>query len=166
MSCGSRPDAWILAFLLAACVPGQVLAQGWTETQVWAVAVASRPGFAGAGFGLASRDASRSRLGAAAAAGLLESGGAAGRLELAWHFLLDPVRTRGAAVYGGGGLVLASGEGGRLRARLQLTIGAESGPAARRGTFVEVGVGGGARLAAGVRLRTRRAPPSRAGPAP
>ncbi len=165
MSCASRPSAWSIAAALAAApllpgAGGTALAQagGWRETQLLAAGVASRPAFGGAGLGLARRDAGRTRLGAAALVGALEGGEVAGRVELAWHFLLDPARRRGLGVYGGGGLAVATQPGGRLVARLQLALGAESSPALRRGWFVEAGVGGGARLAAGLRWRSRRGP--------
>jgi hypothetical protein len=119
-------------------------------------ALGSKPAFLGAGAGVSWRDAGRTRLGAAALAGLLDNGEAAGRLEFAWHFMLDPGRRSGSAVYGGGGLALASGPGGRVAARLQLTLGAEQAPAARSGWFFELGLGGGVRAAAGVRWRVPR----------
>jgi hypothetical protein len=165
MICASRPEAWgkaraarlLLAAAFASVPASPAAAQGWRETQAWGVAVASRPEFAGAGFGFAWRDAGRTRLSGAAALGVLEGGNLAGRVELAWHFLLDPGRRRaGLALYAGGGLALATREGGRPVARLQLALGAESAPALSRSWFVEAGVGGGVRLAAGLRWRARR----------
>ena len=55
MSCGSRPEVWIAAILVAAATR-PLMAQGWHETQVWGAAVASRPAVASAGFGIAWRD--------------------------------------------------------------------------------------------------------------
>lgn len=156
MSCTSRPEAWgVLLLALLRAVP--VAAQGWTETQVMGVAVASEPVFAGGGAGVAWRDAGRTRLGAALAAGVLDNGEAAGRVELVWHFLLDPARARGGAVYGGGGLAVATGPAGDPAARIQLVLGVEAAPGSRHGAFVEAGVGGGVRLAAGLRWRARGA---------
>ncbi len=160
MSCASRPEAWGIVVALAAvvCPPQAARAQGWTETQAWAVGTASRPAAVLAGVGVGWRDRGRTRLGGVFAAGVLETGDPAGRLEFTYHFLLDPGRTRGAAVYGGGGLALASGERADLAARVLITVGADVAPAAPRGWFVELGLGGGARLAAGFRWRTRSAP--------
>jgi hypothetical protein len=133
-------------------------AQGWREIEAWSVAVASRPAFVGGGLAVRARDRGRTRLGVGGAAGALEGGDAAGRIEATWHFLLDPARASGLALYGGGGIALASGAGGRLAARLQLALGAETAPASRRSLFVELGVGGGVRAAAGLRWRKRNAP--------
>jgi hypothetical protein len=137
--------------------PGPAGAQGWREAQVWAVGTASDPAFGGVGFGLSWRDRGRSRGGVAVAGGVQDRG-AAGRVELVYHFLLDPARQRGDGAYGGGGVTVSAGPDGRLRPYLQLVIGAENGPASPRGTFIEVGVGGGVRVAVGLRWRKRNAP--------
>jgi hypothetical protein len=159
MSCGSRPEVWIAALIAAALTrPGvaQTPARGWHETQLWAVAVTSRPAVASAGLGLAWRDAGRTRIGAALAAGVADGGDPAGRLELSWHFLLDPARRAGLAVYGGGGMALTAVRGDHVRPWLQLVLGAETSPAASHGWFFEAGFGGGVRVATGVRWRKRR----------
>jgi hypothetical protein len=158
MSFISRPSAWIAICLSLLPLSRPLLAQGWTESQLWVVAVASDPAAFGGGIGIALRDARRTRLSAALATGATDSGLAAGRLEIAWHFLLDPSRRRGVSVYGGGGLALSALEGDRLRPWLQLQVGAEWHPAGARGLFIEAGAGGGARLAAGLRWRKRNAP--------
>ena len=144
--------------LLLAALPVAARAQGWHEGQVWGVALSSRPAVFGAGLGLSWRDRGRTRIGVALAAGASDDGRAAGRLEAAWHFMLDPLRTHGVAVYGGGGIALTGVVHGPVRPFLQAVIGAETGPGARHGIFVEAGFGGGARLAAGMRWRKQNAP--------
>jgi len=141
------------ALVLLAAAPQAASAQGWSETQLWAVGLAARPAVVGAGLGLASRDAGRTRLGAAIAAGATEHGGAALRIEATWHFMLDPGRTRGLGVYGGGGVALTAVQDSTVRPFLQVVLGVETGPAARAGFFLEAGFGGGARVAMGVRFR-------------
>jgi hypothetical protein len=138
--------------------PRVARAQGWREAQLWAVGTLSRPAFAGLGAGLAWRDAGRTRIAAALAGGALEGAGPALRAEVVGHFLLDPARTRGDVIYGGGGLAVLLDEHGRLHPYVQLVLGAENAPGGRRGTFLEVGVGGGARLAIGMRWRKHNAP--------
>jgi hypothetical protein len=143
-------------FLLAAARP--VAAQGWHETQVWGVALASRPAVYALGLGAAWRDAGRTRIGIALAGGATEHGTAAARAEATWHFLLDPGRARGLAVYGGGGLALTAVQDSTVRPFVEAVLGVETGPASRAGFFLEAGFGGGARLAMGFRWRKQNAP--------
>lgn len=157
MSWCSRPSAWLLAATLTAH-GSPLIAQGWRESQLWAVAATSDPLVVAGGVGVAFRDARRTRIAFALATGAAETGEAAGRAEITWHFLLDPSRTGGVALYGGGGLALTARERDRLRPWLQLLVGLEWSPAGARGLFLEAGAGGGARLAAGVRMRKRNAP--------
>jgi len=152
----SLPGALAAAALVAAA-PAAARAQGLRETQVHVLGVASRPLFGGAGGALAWRDSRRTRVAASLAAGVLEGGRLAGRADVAWHFLLDPRKRGGSAVYGGGGLsVRADGEG--VRPFLLLVLGTERDPGGRGGSFVEVGVGGGLRASAGYRWRKSNAP--------
>lgn len=160
MTWRSRPRAWsaALALLLALVLPpARATAQGWRETQVWGVALASDPAVFAGGLGYAVRDRGRTRIGAALAGGATDDGRAAGRLEVAWHFLLDPARRSGLAIYGGAGVAVSAVEQGRVRPWVLLVLGAETSPAARRGVFVEAGLGGGARMAAGLRFRSAKA---------
>jgi len=144
-----------IAAALALAVPRAATAQGWRETGVWGAALFSRPAFVGGGLSWSRRDAGRTRLGAAVALGDEEGAGVAGRVEGVWHFLLSPDRRSGAGIYGGGGLALAIGHDGRASPALELVLGAETAPAGPRGTFIEVGVGRGARVAVGIRWRKR-----------
>ena len=133
-------------------------AQGWHETQLWGVALASRPAVYALGLGTFWRDAGRTRIGVAVAGGSTEHGTAAGRLEATWHFLLDPGRVRGFAVYGGGGLALTAIQDSTVRPFVEAVLGVETSPAARASFFLEVGFGGGARAAMGLRWRKQNAP--------
>jgi len=153
----SRRSAWG-ALLLLASAGGNARAQSWREGQVFATAVASDPAIYAAGVGAFWRDGQRSRIGVAVATGRNADQRAAARGELAWHFLLDPARRRGAAVYGGVGLAVTAVENARLRPWFLLTLGMEWNPAGARGVFIETGAGGGARVNLGLRIRKQNAP--------
>lgn len=157
MSWSSRRSLPALAGLLGALAPGPAHAQGSHELQVQALAIASRPLFAGAGLGYAWRDEGRTRWQTAATVGTLDGKGVAGRADLAWHFLLDPSKRRGGAVYGGAGVSVLAGDG-RVTPYVMLVLGTERAPGSGGGTFLEVGVGGGVRVSAGWRWRKRNAP--------
>jgi hypothetical protein len=150
-----RRSALLLAPALAAAHPAP--AQSVTETQVWAVAVASRPGFYGGGFGLGWRNGQRDRLAPAVALGELGDGHFGARADLSYQFLLDPDKRSGAAVYGGGGLTAALARG-RVTPYLLLVLGVENAPGGSGGSFLEIGVGGGVRIAVGYRWRKHNAP--------
>jgi hypothetical protein len=137
--------------------PARAQAQGGVrELQIHAVGVASRPFFGGAGGGLGFRDADRNRWQGALAVGFLD-GGVGARGDFTYHFLLDPRKRQGSAVYGGGGLT-AQVAGGRVTPYVLLVVGAENAPGGAGGSFVELGVGGGVRFAVGYRWRKRNAP--------
>jgi len=153
--CWSR-SALLLA-AAAAAAPARAGAQSVTETQVWGTATASKPAFYGGGFGFAWRDAQRDRLAPALAIGTFGDGRFGVRADLAYHFLLDPVKRSGSAVYGGGGLTAAVRQG-RVVPYLLLVLGVENAPGGNGGSFLEIGVGGGARIAVGYRWRKHNAP--------
>ena len=163
MSYCSRPRLvlrWAVCLAGAAAlapVPGRAQAPGVRELQVQATGVASRPFFGGAGGGLAFRDAERNRWQGALTVGLLAGGAVGARGDFVYHFLLDPRKRQGSAVYGGGGLTVQVA-GGRIRPYVLLVVGAENAPGGTGGSFVELGVGGGVRLAVGYRWRKRNAP--------
>jgi len=145
---GSRWGSLVAAAALAA--PSPVAAQRIAELGVQATAIAAHPGsMFGGGYG-ALRTSLRTRVSLAAGVGAAE-GVATLRGELLLHFLLNPTRRIGVAPYAAGGVAVVGGpvdEG-----YLVLTLGLESRPGAPSGWFVEAGVGGGARLAVGVRHR-------------
>jgi len=98
----------------------------------------------------AVRTSLRSRISLAAGAGV-SSGQATFRGEALAHFLLNPTRRRGLGFYGAGGLAVVQGVVDQ--GYLVVTLGVENRPGGRSGWFVEAGVGGGARLAVGLRHR-------------
>jgi hypothetical protein len=151
-----RPAAeHVLAALLVAALGSggaPVAAQQVTEFGVMGIATASDPTLVVAGGYGAIRTSGRTRISAGLGAGASE-GRAAWRGELLAHFLLNPTRQWGVGVYGAGGLAAVGGPVDQ--GYLVLTLGLEARPGAHSGWFVEAGVGGGARLAAGVRWRRR-----------
>jgi len=157
-----RPAAGrALAALLAAAAGSRgapVAAQQVTEFGVMGIATASDPALVvGGGYG-AIRTSQRTRISAGLGAGVSD-GRAAWRGELLAHFLLNPTRRRGVGIYGAGGVAAVGGPVDQ--GYLVLTLGLEARPGERSGWFVEAGVGGGARLAVGVRWR--RWPPGWSG---
>jgi len=154
--CSKRSCAAALGLLMAAS-PAAARAQSVRESQVQLLGIASRPLFGGAGVGFAWRDESRTRWQAAATLGALDGHGLASRLDVAYHFLLDPAKRRGSAVYGGAGISALAGNG-RLTPYVLVVLGAENAPGGNGGSFVELGVGGGVRVAFGYRWRKRNAP--------
>ena len=147
-----RPTAGAaIALLGAVAVPaGRLEAQRVVEYGVTAIATASSPALVVGGGTAALRTSSRTRLSAALGAGVSDGRGA-WRGELVAHFLLNPTRRAGAGSYAAGGVAVVGGpvdEG-----YLVLALGLEGRPGGHDGWFVEAGVGGGARLAAGWRWR-------------
>ena len=145
---GSRWGSLVAAAALAA--PSPVAAQRIVELGVQATAVAADPGSMFGGAYGALRTSLRTRVSLAAGVGASE-GAATLRGELLLHFLLNPTRRIGVAPYIAGGVAVV----GRPvdEGYLVLTLGLESRPGAPSGWFVEAGIGGGARLAAGIRHR-------------
>jgi hypothetical protein len=153
-------SAWASLALasLGLWLPGSPLsAQAGTvrEAGVEAVATAADPAVYTVGLTASVRPASRTRIALYGGGGVTGDGGGVGRAELVGHFLLNP-RSMRPGLYAGGGVagVFASGAANGF---LVLLVGIESRPGGRGGWFVEAGVGGGARLAAG--YRWRRLPP-------
>jgi len=147
--------ARVAGALITATVAGSpAAAQQVLELGVTGIATASDPALVvGGGYG-ALRTSQRTRVSAALAAGLSDDRGA-WRGELLVHFLLNPTRQRGTGFYGAGGVAAVGGAVDQ--GYLVLALGLEARPGARSGWFVEAGVGGGARLAAGFRWRRRPA---------
>jgi hypothetical protein len=146
-------DGWAAALLLVA---PPLAAQQVREIGLQTTATASDPALVIGGVYAALRTSLRTRVSAAAGAGA-GGGDAAWRGELLAHFLLNPDRQRGTGVYGAGGLAVVGGPVNQ--GYLVLTLGLEARPGGRSGWFVEGGVGGGVRLAAGYRWRKRPAEP-------
>lgn len=146
-----RRGAFALAVLL---LPDIASAQRAREIGVHAVFTGQEEGlFAGGAYG-AIRTTRRTRLALTVAAG--SAGGSfVARGEALGHFLLSPA-SFGPAVYGGGGVAGIAGAG--EQGFLVLLLGIEHAPGGRAGWFVEGGLGGGVRVAAGYRWRWFRAP--------
>ncbi len=121
------------------------------ELGVEAMVLATDPAMVLGGLYAAIRTSSRTRLALTASAGAID-GAAAWRGELLAHFLLNPRTTRKAEVYGGGGVAAAGSRGGE-RGYAVILLGVEARPGARNGWFLEAGLGGGFRAAAGWRWR-------------
>jgi hypothetical protein len=134
----------------AILTPSPAAAQRIKELGFQATAVAADPASLVAGAYGALRTSLRSRLSVAAGVGV-SKGEAIVRGEVLAHFLLNPTRRRGAAFYVAGGLALVGGV--TDQGYLVMTLGVESRPWRPLGWFVEAGVGGGARLALGIRRR-------------
>jgi hypothetical protein len=110
--------------------------------------------FLGGGVGLALRTNGRMRVGVVLNAGDLE-GNLAVRPELLGSFHLNPFKRQGVSPYAGGGVAAVLSDG-NSREYIVAFLGLESRPGRSFGWFVEAGLGGGARLAAGVQFRRRR----------
>jgi hypothetical protein len=136
-----------VAVLLAA---PPLAAQQVRELGVQLTATASDPALAAAGVYAALRPSLRTRLSAAAAAGLSDDQ-AAWRGELLIHFLLSPTKRAGLGAYAAGGVAMVAGPVDR--GYIVASIGVEARPGGSPGWFLEAGVGGGARVAAGLRWR-------------
>jgi hypothetical protein len=142
---------WRSGLAVAALVAApRLAAQQVRELGIQLTATASDPALGAAGIYGAVRTSLRTRLSAAAAAGI-SGDEAAWRGELLIHFLLNPTRHTGAGVYATGGIATVGGA--VERGYVVASIGMEARPGASSGWFLEAGVGGGARLAAGFRWR-------------
>jgi len=144
-------SGWASLLAAAAMVWGNpAKAQRVTELGVHALVGSATPTMAVGGVYGAMRLSQRVRIALTAGAGVA-GGQAAGRGELLGHFLLDPGERRGASAYAGGGIAGVIGpvdEG-----YLVLLVGLEGRPGAGSGWAIELGVGGGVRMAAGYRWR-------------
>lgn len=130
-------------------------AQQGKELGVQLIATASDPALAVAGVYGAVRTSARTRVSAAAGAGV-SSGDPAFRGEVLGQFLLSPNEGEGPGLYFAGGV--AAVEGPVDRGYLVLTVGLEGRPAAASGWAIELGVGGGVRMMLGYRWRRSQTP--------
>jgi hypothetical protein len=125
-------------------------AQQVTELGIQAVGTASEPALLVGGGYAALRVSRRFRLSASAGLGGSD-GRTAWRGELLAHFLLAPRERRGVGGYAAAGVAAVGGV--EDEGYMVLTLGLESRPGSTSGWFVEGGVGGGVRGAAGYRWR-------------
>lgn len=142
----------VLLLVASAIAPGRLTAQGERgfEAGLQGLAVLQDPEWLGGGGYLAWRPGGKARV------ALTINGGSvdrrfSGRGELLVHFLLSPERSRGVGLYGLGGVAGVTGPFDQ--GYLVLGLGLESAPARRSGWAIEGGVGGGARLSVGWRIR-------------
>ncbi len=137
-------------------LPGAVAAQArrGLELGVGGLFAAAREEFVGGALGLAIRGVHRERMGLTLAAGH-QDGEPAGRVEPSAQFLLNPMAA-GVTVYGGLGVAYVLRRGAASAGYLLLLLGVERGAARSPGWYVELGLGGGVRVAAGVRVRALR----------
>jgi len=140
--------------LAAAAGPARAAAQhvAVTELQTGVTGVLAARDFWGAEAGLAWRPGGQLREAVSVALG--RSGGAAGvRVRGAAQFVLTPGARAGASPYAGLGLAFVATEYAHGAGYLAVMLGLESAPRRSRGWYVEAGVEGGVRVAAGVRWR-------------
>ena len=137
---------------VAVCLAAPLSAQSKAvrEAGLESVVTAAEPAVYTAGLTASLRPSPRTRV-ALYAGGGVSDGQGVGRAELVGHFLFSP-RSLHAGIYGGGGLAGVFGSG-FADGYIVLLVGVESAPGGHGGWFVEAGIGGGARLAAGYRWR-------------
>jgi hypothetical protein len=151
------PGALLLAVVAAMPAAAQ---RGW-DAHVHALALVRDSTLLAGGVGGGLRMGRGLRIGATLSGGGLVEGGAAGRGEAMLAYHLSPPREGSVGAYAGAGI---AGEvhGGDVRGLIIALLGVEARPWGRGGWFVEAGVGGGVRLAAGyraIRLAPRRRTP-------
>ena len=126
-----------------------------TEMQVGASVIAATRDFWGAELGVARRPGDQGRLTARVAVGEA-SGATAVRVGATAQFLLKPAARSGTSPYAGVGVAFAGTTGVRGAGYLVAMLGLEGAPGRPRGWYVEVGLEGGVRAAAGLRWRRFR----------
>lgn len=142
-----------LPILLAA--PARAQSPRGFEAGLGGMVVARDPVWAGGGLHAALRPGGGTRL--SLGVGLGRAGGRTiGRGELLAAWLVTPRRRSGVGPYAFGGIAGLTGAGSQ--GYLVLGLGLESAPGGGSGWFLEGGVGGGARFAAGWRWRRFTSP--------
>ena len=136
--------------------PTHLVAQRGWDAQVHVQVLARDSMLAAIGVGGGLRLAGGLGVSATGSWGWLAPRRSAGRLELMGAFHLPPVRVTHPDVYVSGGLAVEAWPDD-LRGLLLLNLGVEARPWGGGGWFAEVGVGGGVRVAVGLRrIRLRR----------
>lgn len=153
-ACVRRPFVAALPVMFALCLlfanGGEAqttsAASNGLAPEVRVDAIVARETAVHAGVGFASRLSTYVRAGIVGAAGL-SGGSPSGRVDAVARFLLDPFRESRWGPYGGGGLSVRFDDGRGTRGYMLIFFGAE-GPLDRGfSPAIEVGLGGGARLA-------------------
>lgn len=147
---------WLGLFVMVvATIPAGAQRQGGLRPGLTAVVVASDPVFAGGGVSAGLSLSSEVELVGAALAGRRASQTVArGEFSARIHFARPADGRRDGYLFGGVAAVSGSDRGGFLL----IGAGVEVGRRAR--WFAEVGLGGGVRVAVGIRPRRRARPPS------
>lgn len=123
-----------------------------TEFQAGGSGVVATSDFWGGEMGIARRPGGQLRQAVTLALG--DAGGALGvRVRGAAQFVLKPAIRHGISPYAGVGLAFAASEGAQAAGYLAVMAGVEAAPGGTRGWYMEMGLEGGARVAAGVRWR-------------
>ncbi|MBI4503037.1 MAG: hypothetical protein HY700_18005 [Gemmatimonadetes bacterium] len=151
---------WVLLLVAA-----PLTAQQTFDFQLHGLATVFANRFTGGGVGIGLRPPGRSRVAMTGSAGGLD-GRVAGRVEGVLSFHLNPGRERGFSPYAAAGLAAIIARQA-TKGYVEVLLGLEERPGRRSGLFLEVGIGGGMRVAAGYRVRwgkginrgPRRAPP-------
>lgn len=137
--------------LLPSLVGAQQRLTAW-ELAVGGAAAFAREDFVGGLLGAAYRPGGQARLGVSVTGGALD-GAVAARTEARAEFLVTPWARRGVGLYAGLGVTYQVAERAPGTAYLGILAGVESAPGRRLGWYAEAGVGGGVRIAAGIRWR-------------
>jgi len=141
--------------MVAALLPfGVCTAQQLTATElsVGVAAVMARHTFAGAELGIARRPGTETRI-AVAFAGGSDGGQAAGRAQLTLQLFVNPTARTGMGLVAGLGAACSARHGSPGKGWLAVLLGLEAAPGRRNSWYVELGLAGGVRVAAGWRLR-------------
>jgi hypothetical protein len=138
-----------LGWMALGAIPSSAAAQTPRgEVGLQAAVVGSDPAFVGAGALVSWRAAPQFRLGVTGLMGA-QGGRLAGRTELTAAWEIDPIRSRGIRVFGGGGVATVI-RSGRTDAYLVAVVGGESSPNAATGVRADLGIGGGFRVSLGL----------------
>jgi len=148
----------VLVLAMAPVPTAAAFAQRLTATElgIGAVAARARRTFIGGELGLGRRPGGQSRFAIAVAAGR-EAERAALRAQATLQFLVTPAARRGVGPYAGFGAAFSARRGSPSQGFVAVLIGIEGAPGRRTGWqnwYIECGVGGGLRAAAGWRLRS------------
>jgi len=159
-----RSSSARLALLVGSvlCLGLPLEAQSARELQLQGVGAFASTQFLGGGLGFALRSQGRIRAGLSVSAGDLSrrpegeerAHTFGGRFELMASYHVNPYKRSGLAPYAGGGVAVAA-TSDEMSEYVLLVLGVEAAPGGRSGWFAELGIGGGARVSAGYRLRWR-----------
>ncbi|HEU5319442.1 MAG TPA: hypothetical protein VFX28_01480, partial [Methylomirabilota bacterium] len=141
------------AALCLVALAGRAAAQrpAATELGVAAVATFARGDLAAGGVTFGHRPG-QARVALLLAGGGLD-GSAAVRAEATAQFLVNPGARAGVTAYGAAGVAYVGARGTRGMSYLTMFLGIEQGAARSWGWYGEAGLGGGLRIAVGVRWR-------------